>query len=363
MERIPASDVLAISHVHDEHEIERRLGEGQDHHRSLVLRRIAFNPTVCALLWKALQGKKNGWQKVELRNVDGDVNAAINVCMAFNVMEEFQLVINNTILLSPAWFAMGVGMRLNSKLKCLRITTTLTGQGIAELGRGLKADSTGLETLDLSWSTFEGEDSVRELASALSENSGLKNVTLMGCSLQDHYVAQLVDSLQHHSTLTHLDLNGNKSGHLSSVSISTLLQSSQTIAKLDMSFQAIEEPLDVEVLANALRLNSSLKVLDLSSCCIGDESVSVLGHVLCESNRTLTELLLARNRITDKGICDLSEMLPYMPNLRRLSLWGNPFEEKGANVLARGLESQCICLRWLDCSLARLYFSETVPGM
>jgi Ran GTPase-activating protein (RanGAP) involved in mRNA processing and transport len=332
---IPPENILSISHIRDDAEIARRLSEVTDRHKGLTLRRIFFNSTVCASLWQTLRGRH--WQKVELRNVDGDVTTAITVCMSFDEMDEFQIVINNMEIQYTGWFALGMGLQVNTKLKCLRLTTTLSTQGMAALVEGLKADSTSLEILDFSWSTIDEEDGVRELAAGLRENKSLVNLQFMGCSLRDHQVALLVDSLLDHPKLQRLDFNGNKAGPLASASLANLLRSSQTLSTLDVSFQACNEPLEMEAIAAALSVNTSLKIFNLSNCAISNTDAERLCRVLCETNTTLVELLLARNKIDDEGITTLANLLPQMQSLKRLSLWGNPFEDDGAKALAEGL--------------------------
>jgi hypothetical protein len=333
---IPPENILSISHIRDDAEIAHRLSAVTDHHTGLTLRRIFFNSTVCASLRQTLRDRH--WQKVEFRNVDGDVTTAMTICMSFDEIDEFQLVINNTEIQYTGWFALGMGLKVNSKLKCLRLTTTFSTQGMAALVEGLKADSTSLEILDFSWSTINEEDGVRELAAGLRENKSLVNLQFMGCSLRDHQVALLVDSLLHHPKLQRLDFNGNKTGPLASASLANLLRSSPMLSTLDVSFQTSDEPLEMEAIADALSVNTSLRILNLSNCAIVNEDAESLCRVLCGTNNTtLVELLLARNKIDDQGIATLANLLPQMDSLKRLSLWGNPFEEDGAKALAEGL--------------------------
>ena len=147
----------------------------------------------------------------------------------------------------------------------------------------------------------------------------------------------LVDSIGHQPKLFRLDLHGNKARPLASASLANLLRSSPTRSTLDVSFQTSDEPLEMEVIAASLSVNISLRIFSLSDCAISNEDAEALCRALCETNTTLVELLLAHNTIDDEGITTLDNLLPQMGSLKRLSLWGNPFEHDGAKALAEGL--------------------------
>ena len=175
---------MAILHINDSAEVACRLEEAKENHQGLVLRRLVFNPIVCTALQRTLDTKKC-WKKVELRNVDGDVTAAISTCMAVvDAMEELQLVVNNTVIEEEGWSALAVGLQLHSKLTRLRITTALDAPGMRALSEGLKDPRTSLKTLDFSWSTLEDDETVQELALGLGENKSLHELHFMGCSLR-----------------------------------------------------------------------------------------------------------------------------------------------------------------------------------
>eukprot|EP00539_Tryblionella_compressa_P012715 CAMPEP_0178822482 /NCGR_PEP_ID=MMETSP0746-20121128/4622_1 /TAXON_ID=913974 /ORGANISM="Nitzschia punctata, Strain CCMP561" /LENGTH=163 /DNA_ID=CAMNT_0020484003 /DNA_START=26 /DNA_END=517 /DNA_ORIENTATION=- len=52
----------------------------------------------------------------------------------------------------------------------------------------------------------------------------------------------------------------------------------------------------------------------------------------------LRELFLGRNHITDNGLKALGQALPNIRNLKRISLWANPFDEPGVQAFCNGLE-------------------------
>lgn len=347
MTKIPAERSLTVSHLRDSEELAQRLalgtaGEGIEKYDALVFRRLSFDESTCDLVKAALQQRleaRRMWKKVELRNIDGDVAAAIATCMNIDTIE-IQLVINNTEITNDAWSAISEGILSNSRLQCLRITTTLDGLGMHTFSRGLRSSNSALSILDFSYSTFESDDSVEALTFGLRQNMTLKEIHFMGCSLRDHHAAILVGGLQNHSTLQCLDLNGNKCGPASSFALSEMLSAHSHLQKLDLSFQTSDERLNVRLLVDSLRRNTTLKMLDLSNCRLDDEDAILLGRLLRDCPK-LSELFIARNKITDLGISGLAGMLPEIKSLRRLSLWGNNFDEQGALALANGMRENC----------------------
>eukprot|EP00567_Pseudictyota_dubia_P000348 CAMPEP_0197464702 /NCGR_PEP_ID=MMETSP1175-20131217/64157_1 /TAXON_ID=1003142 /ORGANISM="Triceratium dubium, Strain CCMP147" /LENGTH=365 /DNA_ID=CAMNT_0043000687 /DNA_START=135 /DNA_END=1232 /DNA_ORIENTATION=+ len=104
----------------------------------------------------------------------------------------------------------------------------------------------------------------------------------------------------------------------------------------------------VSVLADALRVNTSLKVLVLGGNSIGDEGVSVLADAL-RVNTSLEKLHLSGNSISDEGVSVLADALTVNTSLTKLDLWGNNFGDEGVSVLADAL--------WVNTSLEALYLN------
>jgi len=347
MARIPAENTLTISHVRDSAELAERLSlgtsaEGMEKFQALVVRRLHFNEETCEKVKEALKKREESnksWKKLELRNIDGDITAAISTCVAIDATQEVKLVANNTEISNEGWMAICEGLRCNSILQRLRITTTLEGTGLQLFVEGLHHASV-LQILDFSWSTFENDDAVEALTLGLRRNCSLTELHLMGCCLKDEHVAWIVGGLRDHPTLECLDLNGNKCGQASSFALAELVSHNTHLRKLDLSFQTGNERLTISLLVEALHRNCTLRTLDLSNCRLDDEDVIILGRMLCECKH-ISELFIARNKITDMGISALARMLPNIRSLRRLSLWGNPFDDQGAQALALGMSQNC----------------------
>mmetsp|Transcript_138 Transcript_138/g.310 ORF Transcript_138/g.310 Transcript_138/m.310 type:complete len:654 (-) Transcript_138:237-2198(-) len=168
-----------------------------------------------------------------------------------------------------------------------------------------------------------GDETIRMLASALSrrENKGsLQRVILDANGIGDESGSELVHTLNHgYDNLTHLSLGDNELGSKACTALGDMLSSPNTKLKsLDVENNQIDDGC-ITVLTNALssntvlnelrlsfncsitqagwttfstclqNLDSSLKILDLSSTHIADEGAIALGHGLM-NNKTLTTL-------------------------------------------------------------------------
>ncbi|CAF4190867.1 unnamed protein product, partial [Adineta steineri] len=107
----------------------------------------------------------------------------------------------------------------------------------------------------------------------------------------------------------------------------------------------------VSILARALHDNTSLERLDIFSNCVGDVGVASLAQVLAENNSTLKSLKLGWNRITDKGVGYLAEMLKKNRTLIELSLPWNRISDKGVKQLADALTKHNTTLKKLSLDL------------
>jgi hypothetical protein len=84
--------------------------------------------------------------------------------------------------------------------------------------------------------------------------------------------------------------------------------------------------------------DSRLEELYLCGNRLGDEGVSVLADAL-KSNCTLRVLDLGRNRFGDQGARDLAEFLRSNSSLQELNVWGNSIGPSGAAAVAEALRA------------------------
>jgi Ran GTPase-activating protein (RanGAP) involved in mRNA processing and transport len=98
----------------------------------------------------------------------------------------------------------------------------------------------------------------------------------------------------------------------------------------------------VECIANGLGSNSTLLKIDLSSCALGDDGVSMLAQALGSRNATLQKLFLGTNSITSTGVSALLDAMEQSGHITDLDLQRNRIGNEGASLLARSLGNNAL---------------------
>ena len=120
-----------------------------------------------------------------------------------------------------------------------------------------------------------------------------------------------------------------------------------TIVDLDGNTEIGDE--GAKALAEALKVNATVKTLWLKSCGIGDDGAVALAEAL-RSNTSLTEVYLWYNKeIGDEGAKALAEALKGNATVKTLDLHGCGIGDDGAAALAEALRSNTSLTQlWLD---------------
>ena len=105
----------------------------------------------------------------------------------------------------------------------------------------------------------------------------------------------------------------------------------ETVSKLDLKWKRINDSQAV-AMANALKINVSLQILDFSRNEIRQRGAIALAEALKE-NRSLLTLKLNDNSINDVACVSFGEMLLVNCNLLELDLGGNRISDAGADAL------------------------------
>ena len=138
---------------------------------------------------------------------------------------------------------------------------------------------------------------------------------------------------------------------VSGYSIGSMLNAMLHLEELQISHNHIDENA-AAAMGIALKLNSSLKVLDLTGSSMGCAAIYALARGL-GYNKTLTILILNFNCFGDHGCEGLAKMLERNDTLQELHFFGNRVTAKGTTTLAEALKTNTT-LRALEMSFNRI---------
>ena len=149
-------------------------------------------------------------------------------------------------------------------------------------------------------------------------------------------VVLLAEALKVNSTLTELYFDGNEIGDQGATGLAEALKVNSTLTRLDLKNNGFWAQ-GVTGLAEALKVNSTLTELNLKYNGIGDHGATGLAEAL-KVNSTLIELNLQYNDIGDHGATGLAEALKLNSTLTELNLQNNGIGDHGATGLVEALK-------------------------
>ena len=209
-------------------------------------------------------------------------------------LKELDLM-NNDISDTGVYF-IAEGLKKNSALKCLKINT-ITAQGGKILATAISTNTSlveleliGLEITDDSGPSFVG---------MFQRNKSLERVSLSSVSkIGMQFIAE---GLQQNSMLKTLAITGSSMTSNEAKALSVMLTVNETLTSMDLSENQIGDDGAVH-LAEALRKNKSLQELVVLSCNITDTGLASLVDAL-RVNNSLIELDLGEsNVLTVEGV-------------------------------------------------------------
>ncbi|KAK5584478.1 hypothetical protein RB653_006090 [Dictyostelium firmibasis] len=133
-----------------------------------------------------------------------------------------------------------------------------------------------------------------------------------------------------------LDLSSNQINQESLSIICESLSFNQTIKELNLSFNLFG-PSGCSELAKSLQQNRSIRYLYLHCVSMKKEGAQLIAEAL-KTNTTLTHLFLSNNDIKNKGCSHFSKLLKVNSNLQYLDLSCNGIKNKGALELQKVLK-------------------------
>ncbi len=109
----------------------------------------------------------------------------------------------------------------------------------------------------------------------------------------------------------------------------------------------------MNILASAIKINTSIRVIDLSYNLIGNEGVICLSDAL-KINKSIRCIDLCNNRIGNEGMISLSETLKINSSIETIYLHKNEIENEGIKVFAETLK--------VNSHLSTIYLSGNIFG-
>ena len=183
-----------------------------------------------------------------------------------------------------------------------------------------------------------GDQGVRALAHALRYNSSLTLLTICVNTPSDSSFAALGEALQSNSSLTYLYMQGYGPNlteyHFGDSSLETFSKALKSLGtqmtSLLLSNLSISSS-HVIPLAEALRVNTTLKLLDLNHNKIDCSGARTLAQAL-KKNQSLIYLNLRHNKISDAGAENFVEVLQCNKTLMILDLMDNMMTKPGEHL-------------------------------
>ncbi|TNN12628.1 Leucine-rich repeat-containing protein [Schistosoma japonicum] len=168
------------------------------------------------------------------------------------------------------------------------------------------------------------------------QNLGKKKLLLQHRGLGKLEIRLITEALRHNTTVTWLDLSYNILELESLTILSKVISENTFIQTLILSECKLRKDGLME-LYNALIKNVNIKSLDLSGCDLGDSSCSMLAEILI-MNRVLKYFNLARNQISSDGGELLGDAISSNDTLIEINLSWNSISNKGALEILKGIK-------------------------
>nr|XP_037862306.1 NACHT, LRR and PYD domains-containing protein 13 [Chlorocebus sabaeus] len=192
------------------------------------------------------------------------------------------------------------------------------------------------------------DDGIKLLCAALTHpKCALERLELWFCQLGAPSCRYMSDALLQNRSLAHLNLSKN---HLGDEGVKFLCEAlghpDCNLQSLNLSGCSFTRE-GCRELANALRHNHNMKILDLGQNDLQDDGVKLLCEALKPSHRALHTLGLAKCNVTTACCQHLSSVLSSSKSLVNLNLLGNELDHDGVKML-------CKALRKSTCRLQKL---------
>ncbi|GLC35305.1 hypothetical protein PLESTM_000305700 [Pleodorina starrii] len=209
----------------------------------------------------------------------------------------------------------------------------------------------GLRMLDLTGNEVTGQGAAALAGVLARPTAGLQALVLRNNPLKDAGVLEIAEMLRNNTSLTMLDLGDTHCGIQGLIGLATALtDGNSTLKILDLEDPVVQGPQDstFQHLTRMLAVNSSLTELSLAKHRMTDPQLDMLvTYGFARSKAPWTSLSLRGNHLSPFAGPTLERLLSFCPRLQRLNLSSNALGNDGAVSLSRCL-AYCAELRELD---------------
>ena len=176
-----------------------------------------------------------------------------------------------------------------------------------------------------------------ELAIGKVLHESLPSLKFCGKQLTEFDMPMIIDGLLSKSDFEDLNLEDDELNEKGVVLLAKALETNETLTRLRLEHNPIDS--GIFSLATALHMNGTLRCLYLQSTNIGDDAAQALAEML-KNNRSLHILDLCNNQISSSGVGLLAEALHGASNstLEELNLNQNPIDSDCVNDLIQMLK-------------------------
>jgi len=219
------------------------------------------------------------------------------------------------------------------------------------------------------------------IASMLQINTTLDKLEIYSCSMNSVAVIALATVLRNNTTLHYIDFSDNfqNTNNLTQsvqnaimLHISDMIKYNCNVSDLRMKKMCITDWAMVDFLEKTIKLNTVLRVLDLSSnkltrdgcvalcsalhyhhslkslrlshCTIQDEGANAVKELLL-INEIIEGVFLDYNKITRIGIKSIADALKINKNLKIILLWGNIWDTEACNIFVNLIGGPVVSLK------------------
>ncbi|KAL0239727.1 hypothetical protein GEMRC1_009835 [Eukaryota sp. GEM-RC1] len=191
-----------------------------------------------------------------------------------------------------------------------------------------------------------GDEGARALAEVLKVNNTITSVDLGGNRIGDEGARALAEVLKVNNTITSVYLGANSISAEGVRALVEMLKVNTSVTGVNLGGNSIRAE-GARVLAEVLKVNTSVTSIDLRVNSVGDEGARALAEML-KVNTTVTSVNLGGNSIRAEGARALAEMLKVNNTITSIHLWNNSIGAEGTRALAEALKVNTTVTTFLE---------------